>query len=243
MYRIRSGFLTLAATASMLLWASIAVTPATAAPVSFNFTGTLNDPNDFYLTLTGNTPAFSGGEAVSGTITYTDPTPDFLPLNTGVGRYNNAVTSLTLNIGSGAYQATLGNTGISYIQVTDNGVVNDSYALRVPLTGPAVLGDPAYFGQPTDFVPLYLRLDLSYGIPSPFTVDALAIPSLTAINSIPTFRVVFENESYGQPQLLGTLSSITAVPLPPAVILFGAGLVALIGLGARNWQLKGNTVA
>ena len=73
MYRIRSGFLTLAATASMLLWASIAVTPVTAAPVSFNFTGTLNDPNDFYLTLTGNTPAFSGGEAVSGTITRGGP--------------------------------------------------------------------------------------------------------------------------------------------------------------------------
>ncbi len=31
---------------------------------------------------------------------------------------------------------------------------------------------------------------------------------------------------------------MTPVPLPPAVILFGAGIVALIGLGARNWQRK-----
>ncbi len=31
-------------------------------------------------------------------------------------------------------------------------------------------------------------------------------------------------------------NSAVATPLPPAVILFGAGLVALIGLGARNWQ-------
>jgi len=26
--------------------------------------------------------------------------------------------------------------------------------------------------------------------------------------------------------------------LPPAVILFGAGIVALVGLGARSWRQK-----
>lgn len=31
---------------------------------------------------------------------------------------------------------------------------------------------------------------------------------------------------------------ITPVPLPPAVILFGAGLVALVGLGARSWRQR-----
>jgi hypothetical protein len=36
---------------------------------------------------------------------------------------------------------------------------------------------------------------------------------------------------------------VTAVPLPPAVILFGAGLMALAGLGARNWWQKGQSFA
>ena len=31
--------------------------------------------------------------------------------------------------------------------------------------------------------------------------------------------------------------------LPAAVILFGAGLVALVGLGAGSWRQKKNTIA
>ena len=36
---------------------------------------------------------------------------------------------------------------------------------------------------------------------------------------------------------------VTAVPLPPAVILFGAGLVALVGLGARSWRQRNGGLA
>ena len=45
MYRIRSGFLTLAATAGLLLGASIVVTPATASQVTVSFTGFIADPS------------------------------------------------------------------------------------------------------------------------------------------------------------------------------------------------------
>ena len=243
MYRIRSGFLTLAATAGLLFWASIAVTPATASSVSFNFTGSLDQPPSFWLSFPGNSPAFTGMETVKGNITYDDTTPDSRPLDTSIGRYNNAVTSLSLNIGNGTYQATLGSTGIHYIQVTDSGSVNDAWAMRVPLAGPNVVGDPNAGWGPFEVVPLYLQFNMNHGFPSVFNSDALAPPTLSNLNQNPTFRVFFDSENFGQQQLVGTLSSITPVPLPPAVILFGAGLVALIGLGARNWQLKGNTVA
>jgi len=36
---------------------------------------------------------------------------------------------------------------------------------------------------------------------------------------------------------------VTAVLLPATVILFGAGLVALVGLGAGSWRLKKNSFA
>ena len=53
-----------------------------------------------------------------------------------------------------------------------------------------------------------------------------------------SFRIIFTGG--GASVVNGTMlsMSLVATPLPPAVILFGAGLVALIGLGARNWRQR-----
>ena len=55
------------------------------------------------------------------------------------------------------------------------------------------------------------------------------------------FRVEFSTAGLN-PVLIGsvhgTITNLVANPLPPAVMMFGAGLVALIGLGARNWRQK-----
>ena len=64
MQRIRKSFLTLAATAGLLLGAGIAATPATAAPVTFNFTGTINT-SQFPLTSSIVT-----SDTVKGTFTF-----------------------------------------------------------------------------------------------------------------------------------------------------------------------------
>ena len=50
------------------------------------------------------------------------------------------------------------------------------------------------------------------------------------------FLLASHLQNYLVPGTTETSAWIAAVPLPPAVVLFGAGLVALIGLGARNWQ-------
>ncbi len=65
-------------------------------------------------------------------------------------------------------------------------------------------------------------------------------PSLSFFNT-ETFRVLFTGG--GRSIVTGTLTSLTAVPLPAAVILFGAGLVALVGLGAGSWRQKENSIA
>ncbi len=81
--------------------------------------------------------------------------------------------------------------------------------------------------------PPALKLRLSTR-PANFANNPTAPPTLGAFTFSPSFRLVFDN---GVPKdVTGGLGTLTAVPLPPAVILFGAGLVALIGLGARNWQ-------
>ena len=53
-----------------------------------------------------------------------------------------------------------------------------------------------------------------------------------------TLRVIF---SGGEGSVIDVRINdihLVATPLPPAVILFGAGLVSLIGLGARNWRQR-----
>jgi hypothetical protein len=57
-----------------------------------------------------------------------------------------------------------------------------------------------------------------------------------------TFRLVFGNGGDSRTVLM-RLDTLTAVPLPAAVILFGAGLVALVGLGAGSWRQRKNSLA
>ena len=49
------------------------------------------------------------------------------------------------------------------------------------------------------------------------------------------FLLASHLQNFDVPGSSETSAWIAAVPLPPAVVLFGAGLVALVGLGARNW--------
>ena len=54
-------------------------------------------------------------------------------------------------------------------------------------------------------------------------------PSLSSFN-VNRWTLAFANGK----TLVGSLDSLTAVPLPATVLLFGAGLIALVGLGARG---------
>jgi len=68
-------------------------------------------------------------------------------------------------------------------------------------------------------------------------------PSLSSF-ATNSWRILFEDPSTHQARLIGTITTLTAaVPLPAAVILFGAGLVALVGLGAGSWRQKKNSLA
>src|SRR6185436_6627213 len=66
-------------------------------------------------------------------------------------------------------------------------------------------------------------------------------PDLSAFKE-KTLRLEFGYGGYDK-SILIHLKTLTAVPLPPAVILFGAGLAALVGLGAMNRWKKGSAVA
>ena len=223
---IRHVFPMLAFTASMLFWASIAVTPATADSVIFGFTGVAtNVPGSLNPPFQNTPPPTS----LSGTFEFEEFTPDIKPLNVNRGLYDGAIQALTVNLG--AYTWTMGNSGANFIEIRDSG--NDRYTMQAPLTGSSVNG----------FSPLSFRIELRDPSGTAFTNDLLPTtpPSLAAF-ATKNWRIVFE-DSDGRARILGTLSTLTLVPLPAAVILFGAGLVALVGLGAGSWRKMKNSLA
>ena len=236
MHGVHSGVLKLAVTASVLLWASIAVTPAMAAGVTFNFQGAVlpgGDSGLFAALSPDSNPFFKGS------ITY-DPAITTPSVGSFPTMFPNAIKAVSITfLGTGGYSATV---------VPPSGPAPNEITISAsppaPSSGPNGLnaynmtastgGAPSVGG----FYPFAIQLDFIHG---PGIFGNSNVPTLGSVFS-PTVRLTFQqNQTF--PFFLGSVSEITAVPLPPAVILFGAGLVALIGLGARNWRKQENGVA
>jgi hypothetical protein len=110
---------------------------------------------------------------------------------------------------------------------------SDTFEVRAPLSGEGV----------GSYNPLSFRLILKDPSGAVFGDDSLpaTAPSLSSFAS-DRFRLVFESDG-GTARVRGNLTSLTAVPLPASVILFGAGLVALVGLGAGSWRRSNDSLA
>lgn len=212
---LSKGFMLPAAAVCSLL---IPCTVVQAALVQYSFTGTVGGANG---ALRSELPV---GSAMTGTFSFENTTP-----STGTGRYVGALQSFSLDIGS--YSVNFDPSGdLNLIRITDN-PSGDLWRLRTSVTGDSI-------GQysPTEF-----RLDLE-------DEDGLAItgtglqnpPSLGDLTST-QWRLVFEDAGGRMVRVQGVLSSLTAVPLPAAVLLFGAGLISLVGLGAGGLRnLRGS---
>jgi hypothetical protein len=224
MQSIRSGILTLAFTASLLLWASIAVTPATAANVQFNFTGIVTavtgDSTTQYGIQTGS--GLTNGSYTVRHDTASIPDPINFP-NT----YAIPVTKLSFALGSvivdNLGQNIPSSAGVLVVSHSSN---NDFYVITTSFNqNGSLLGS--------------LMVSLSNNDGSYLT----GLPTLPStppdIGSFTTRTFHLNLFADGSITPTGTVDGIIApVPLPPAVILFGAGLVALVGLGARNWRQR-----
>jgi hypothetical protein len=147
------------------------------------------------------------------------------------GSGNYAITDFEVHIGS--YTAIMGTSGL--VQIIDGPPGLD----RVRGTVNAPNGPIVNFLAPRLF-DVQLR-----GPANTFTGDTLptTAPSISAFTNFNRWRLIFGPEGNGK-VVRGTITSLTAVPLPAAVVLFGAGLVALAGLGAGNWrQRKSSSIA
>jgi hypothetical protein len=139
-----------------------------------------------------------------------------------VGHYT--VTDFKVTIGG--YTATMGTSGLVEIKDGTPGLDRVIGTINAP-NGPNV-----NFLAPRLF-DVQLR-----GPADTFSGDALptTTPSISAFTTFNRWRLVF---GPGDGKVVrGDVTSLTAVPLPAAVVLFGAGLVALAGLGAGSWRQR-----
>jgi hypothetical protein len=206
-----------------LLWGGLPANPAVAGLVTFNFTGAVSHVS------TPLFPALKAGQTLTGSFTYDTSIADSNGSG-NIGRYNDAVTSMNVNLGS--FAGTLGSESPgnnNFVRIVNSST--DTFDVRAPLTGSLV----------GSYEPLYFRVTLKDPSGTVFGDTSLptTAPSLSSF-ATDRFRIVFENGS-GIAKVRGSLTALTAVPLPPAVILFGAGLIALVGLGAGSWRKRNNT--
>lgn len=254
MHHSRPRFLTLAFTASLLLGISIAGTPAIAAvtPVTWAYRATVTDISPGLLddmSPFGSSPYMPGSLLLTGFYTFDSSTPGASGPTEAL--YPNTILSHTVQVRD-LSNTVIYNSPLSTPPPQDNSTHNfidigmgspdvptpsDRYFVFFgDIPGSDVNGNPLIEAQ--------LFLNGEQGI-----FNSLALPttppSINSFTKANQFILDFRNQNTasGGGFVIATITSLAPVPLPPAVILFGAGFVALIGLGARNWQQKKSGLA
>ena len=217
---IKGLFLPAIALCSLVLTGNV----AQAALVTYSFTGGVSNISGALLSPTMNLTS-----PVSGSFQFDNATAGTSNLH--VGNYAGAVTGMNLSIGG--YSSSL-TPGANAITLFNNVGFGDRWKLVTEMTGLSANG----------YTPISFDLHLDHDGGGAFNNTALQNPpslnSLTATR----WRLIFENVEGHLVTVRGTLNSLTAVPLPAAVFLFGAGLISLVGLGAGGLRnLRGTQQA
>lgn len=226
----RRGFILTTAVVCSLL---VPFTAAQAALATYSFSGNLdNDPMSQY--------------SVSGLFTFDKATGG------SGGVYNDAVKDFTFNLSVGGtvvYTSTF-TPGANAVTVSKDmpllfGGTVDRWTMVSAATSTQLLPQGL---PPVDYIPFGfdLRFDRTGGglfadtnLQDPPSLASVGIPSQGSAR----WRLFFEDVNGIPAAYVGSITSLTAVPLPAAVLLFGAGLISLVGLGAGGLRNLGGSRA
>jgi hypothetical protein len=151
-----------------------------------------------------NNTSSSGGNVVTNmTLTISDPDP--MPLSSYMSSFIPGANAITVS----------NNVDLEGINGNQWKLVTEATSL-LPLNG----------YKPIRFD---LQLDKEGGVFA--NTDLQDPPSLASLTGN-RWRLIFENTGGNLVRVQGALNTLTAVPLPAAALLFGAGLISLVGLGA-----------
>ena len=198
------------------LFGSLLSGPASAAPITYVYTGTVTS-------VTANIAGqFSAGQTLSGSFTYDDSGPDQSPFDT---EYQFAATSLTAQIGSYTF------SGTPVLSFTDSPSADFVQYLILGVSGAPVGVLPV-----RDF---FWRLGgadpASFDATDPATLP-LRIP---AVGDFTTDNLFILNFASGSIRVRGILTSLevapATVPEPASLTLLGLGLA---GMAGRRWRQR-----
>jgi hypothetical protein len=183
--------------------------PSEASLVTYSFGGSISEVGGVLFPTVGT-------GAMSGNITFDIGTA---PAVSGTGLYLNSITGLNLNIGGRMFSYAAGANGMFVLNSPSLGGVDSLTAIST-VTGGAING----------VLPTSFQFSLSDPSGNAFGNESLPTtpPSLSAF-ARNQWRLDFGGTGN---YIVGSLAHLTAVPLPAAVLLFGAGLISLVGLGA-----------
>ena len=183
--------------------------PSEATSVTFAFDGSISGVGGVLFPDLGTGP-------MSGDVTFDSAADPTVP---GTGIYLNSIAGLNLNIGGYHASYAPGANGILILNSPSMGG-SDSVTAFSSVTGMAINGV-----LPTSF-------QVSLADPSGNVFDNLNLA--TTPPSLKSFAMNQWRLNFGGVgnYAVGSLAHLTAVPLPAAVLLFGAGLISLVGLGA-----------
>lgn len=202
--------------AGLLFGGGVVAAPAMADTIRFDFSGEVDHVG---TQLSPPTPPFNTSSTMLGSMTVntTDGNP-----NNNRGSYQ--IESFTVTIGG--YTATFGPLSSGQVEIRNvPGGDRFDVALNNLITGNSV----------PSLLPSRFEIDLrgpntlfnNDDLPGPGSLP----PGIGAFTVDTEWRLLF-GQGGGSRTVRGDMESLTAVPLPASVILFGLGLVALIGLGA-----------
>ncbi|HSL05682.1 MAG TPA: hypothetical protein VK901_19335 [Nitrospiraceae bacterium] len=183
--------------------------PSEASLVTFSFDGSIGEVGGVLF------PTLGTG-SMSGTVTFDSATDPVVP---GTGIYLNSITALNLNVNGRPFSYAPGANGIVIMNSPPMGG-SDSVTAFSSVTGMAING----------VIPTSFQVSLSD--PSGRVFSDLSLTTTPpSLNSFARNQWRLNFSGVGN-YVVGSLAHLTAVPLPAAVLLFGAGLISLVGLGA-----------
>lgn len=198
--------------AGWLLSSGVVMTPAMAATITYDFTGDVRGVSSQLTSQFNPSQGMSGFITVNSTDTNSNPD-------------SGSYTIQNFQVMIGPYTATMGPSGTVNI-----GIGSVSHSLAATVDAPN--GDRVNFLAPNQFNMLL------FGPNNILTSDALPnpAPSISSFAFTP-FSLMFGPQGSGT-SVGGVVTSLTAVPLPTAALLFGGGLGALVGLGAGGLRRR-----
>ncbi|MBL8037698.1 MAG: hypothetical protein JNN16_09385 [Nitrospira sp.] len=200
-------------TAAAICVLSAQFSVAQAALVNYSFTGTVSNISGALLSPTMNlTSSVSGAFQFDNSTTGTS--------GPHVGNFPGAVTGMIVHVGG--YTASY-TAGANAITLFDNVGFGDRWRLATDTTGGVL---------PDGYSAVRFDLQLDHDTGGAFSGTNLQNPPSLASLTGTRWRLLFEDATGNTVNVRGAISQLTAVPLPTAVLLFGAGLISLVGLGA-----------